>query len=177
MSLVQPRTLPGSTESCPTDTLGYVRNRILLHTTRLIFLVALCLSSCRTAPRTAEAPRPTAKGSPAQEQYKKVVEDQLGPLWYGLAKIHEDSLHLGTVNTTFEIPAAGGLIRNLRVTSNTGGRMDELIARRAIDQLRAPPVPRAILARLHQDYIVFEESFTVYDNADRTPSATPPKNR
>jgi hypothetical protein len=40
--------------------------------------------------------------------------------------------------------------------------MDELIARRAIDQLRAPPVPPEILTQLHQDYFVLEESFTVF---------------
>jgi hypothetical protein len=93
-----------------------------------------------------------------------MVEDRLGPLWYRLADIHVGDLHLGTVNTTFEIAAEGGHVRNLSVTSNTGGRMDELVARRAIDQLWAPPVPPSLLAQLHRDYIVLEESFTIYAN-------------
>jgi hypothetical protein len=84
---------------------------------------------------------------------------------------------VGTVDTTFEIPAAGGKARNLRVTSNTGGRMDELIARKAIDQLRAPPVPPEILAELRRNYMVLQESFTVYENRDPTPSPTPSKER
>jgi hypothetical protein len=36
------------------------------------------------------------------------------------------------------------------------------IALRAIGQLRAPPIPPHALAELHQDYIEFEESFTVF---------------
>ena len=143
----------------------------------LAFPIALCLSSCRTAPPKAEAPKKLAKVSPAQDRYVKTVEDRLGALWYRLVDIHEDSLSLGSVDTTFEIPAAGGRARNLRISSNSGGRMDELVARRAIDQLRAPPIPSAVLALLHQDYMVFEESFTVYDNAHRSPSPTSPKKR
>jgi len=42
--------------------------------------------------------------------------------------------------------------------------MDELIARRAIGQLRAPPVPPEMLAQLHRDYFILEESFTIYAN-------------
>ncbi|HEX4667206.1 MAG TPA: hypothetical protein VH207_11450 [Chthoniobacterales bacterium] len=96
--------------------------------------------------------------------YQKAVEDRLGPIWYELAKIHGNDLHLGTVDTTFEIPAAGGKMRNVRVISNTGGRMDRLIALRALDQLRAPPIPPQVLAELRQDYIEVEESFTVFPN-------------
>ncbi len=130
----------------------------------LIFLIAFCLSSCRTAPPTTERPKPPMKSSSAVERYKKTVEDRLGPIWYRLTTVNMNSLRLGTIATTFEIPAAGGRVRNLRVTSNTGGRMDELIARRAIDQLRAPAVPPEILVQLHQDYIVLEESFTIFAN-------------
>ena len=54
-------------------------------------------------------------------------------------------------------------MRNVRVTSTTGSRIDESIARRAIDQLRAPPIPAAILAKLPHDYLVFEETFTVVE--------------
>jgi hypothetical protein len=42
--------------------------------------------------------------------------------------------------------------------------MDRLIALRAIDQLRAPPIPPQVLAELRQDYIEVEESFTVFPN-------------
>jgi len=48
------------------------------------------------------------------------------------------------------------------VTSNTGGRIDKLIALRAIDQLVASPIPPAVLAELHKDYLEMEESFTVF---------------
>jgi hypothetical protein len=127
----------------------------------LIVLIGLCFSSCQSAPRTSKTSNLQAKFSPAQERYKKTVEDQLGQLWYGLTKLPEDSLQLGTVDTIFEIPAAGGEVRNLRIASNTGGRMDEIVARRAIEQLRAPPIPLEILAQSHRDSIAFEESFTV----------------
>jgi hypothetical protein len=83
-------------------------------------------------------------------------------VWYSLVKVNEGALQIGTIDTTFEIPAGGGQVRNLRVTSNTGGRMAKLIAWSAIDQLRAPPLPPEILAQLEQDYMVFEESFTVF---------------
>ncbi len=97
-----------------------------------------------------------------------MVEDRLGPLWYHLVKINEDALQVGTVATTFEIPAAGGPVRNLTVIKNTGGRMAETIARQAIGQLRAPPVPHEILKQLQQDYFKLEESFTTYENRDAT---------
>lgn len=96
--------------------------------------------------------------------YYKNMEDRLGPIWYELTKIHEDELHLGTVSTTFEIPVAGGKVRNVKVVSNTGGRMNLLIALRAIDQLRAPPVPAVVLSELRADHIVAEESFTIFAN-------------
>lgn len=126
----------------------------------MVFTTALCLSSCTTAPPKPEPPKKLTKVSPAEDRYKKTVEDQLGALWYRLTAVHLDSLQIGTVETTFEIPAAGGPVRNLRIESNTGGRMDELVARRAIDQLRALPVPVAVLA--DRDHIVLEESFTVF---------------
>ncbi|MGH8091862.1 MAG: hypothetical protein ACREIF_00100, partial [Chthoniobacterales bacterium] len=90
---------------------------------------------------------------------------------YVLTKSNIDSLALGTVDTTFEIPAAGGRARNVKVTSNTGGRFDEMIALKAIEQLRAPPVPPEILAQLRQDHFVFDESFTIFAN----PPALPPR--
>jgi hypothetical protein len=141
----------------------------------MVLATALCLSSCTTAPPNPEPPKSLTKNSPAEERYKKTVEDQLGPLWYRLAEAHVDSLQLGTVETTFEILAAGGAARNLRIKSNTGGRIDELVARRAIEQLRAPPVPPAVLA--HHDHITFEELFTMYQNDDRKLSPTPQKKR
>jgi hypothetical protein len=139
-----------------------MKHRAASHTTILIILIGVCFSSCRTALLTAKTSNLPAKASPAQERYKKTVEDRRGLLWYGLIKVNEDALQFGTIDTTFEIPAGGGQVRNLRVTSNTGGRMAELIARRAIDQLRAPPVPPEILAQLQQDYMVFENSFTLF---------------
>jgi hypothetical protein len=136
-----------------------MRNRSLLSAMtvvgRLVFPITLCLSSCRTAPPPVEA-----KLSPEAESYKKTVEDRLGLLWYRLTEVHLNSLNLGTVQTTFEVPAAGGQARSVRVTSTTGNRIDGLIARRAIDQLRAPPIPAAILAQLPHDYLVFEEELS-----------------
>ncbi len=125
-----------------------MRNPELLFLKAPIFIVLLCLSSCRTAPQTIGTPKPPAKASPANKRYQKMVEDRLGQLWYRLVASNEDALDLGTVKTIFEIPAAGGKGRNLRVTSNTGGRMDELVARRAIEQLRAPPIPPDVLGAI-----------------------------
>jgi hypothetical protein len=141
-----------------------------------IFIVLLCLSSCRTVPQTTEVLKPPAKTSPAQERYKKMVEGHLGQLWYRLVASNEGALDLATVKTTFEMPAAGGKVRSLRVISNTGGRMDELIARGAIEQLRAPPIPPDVLAQLGQNYMVFEESFSIYPENDRS-SPTSAKKR
>jgi hypothetical protein len=154
-----------------------MRNAVPTCLKALTFIVLLCLSSCQTAPPIAEAPKPPAKDSPAQERYKKNVEDRLGPLWYRLVNPNTKNLWAGTVDTTFEIFASGGKARNLTVTSNTGGPMDELIARKAIDQLRAPPVPSEILALLHRDYMVLEESFTIYETGNANPSPTPSKER
>jgi hypothetical protein len=126
----------------------------------LISLV--CLSACQTARPKPQAAVKATKTSPAAAPYIKSMEDRLGQVWYQLVRIHETDLYLGRVDTTFEIPAAGGKVRNVKVISNTGGRMDPLIALRAIEQLRAPPIPPQVLAELHQDYIEVEESFTVF---------------
>jgi hypothetical protein len=85
-----------------------MRNPVPSRSKALLFLVALTLCSCQIPPRAAEVPKPPAKASPALERYKKEVEDRLGPIWYRLVDVHENDLHLGTVKTTFEIPAKGG---------------------------------------------------------------------
>jgi hypothetical protein len=123
------------------------------------------LSSCQTP--SPKPPPPikkaeTEKLTPAQQRYKDVVEDRIGAVWYQLTRSYKDLLSLGTVTITCEIPSVGGKARNVRVTSNTGGRMDLLIALRAIDQLRAPPIPPAVLAELRKNYFELEESFTIY---------------
>ena len=121
------------------------------------------LPACQTA-RPKPPPSVTTKDSPAVAAYRKAMEDRLGSIWYQLVKIHEDKLSLGTVSTRFEIAAAGGKPRHLKVVSNTGSVTDASIALRAIAQLRAPPIPPHVLAELHQDYIEFEESFTIFPN-------------
>lgn len=96
--------------------------------------------------------------------YRKAVEDRLGPIWYRLVKIHEDELSAGTVDTTFEIPAVGGKVRKVKLVRNTGNAADAVVVLRAIDGLRAPPIPPQVLAELHQDYLHAEESFAVLAN-------------
>ncbi|MGI8957894.1 MAG: hypothetical protein ACR2II_13415 [Chthoniobacterales bacterium] len=134
-------------------------------------LVSLAfLAACQIAPRKSAAAhsKPIRSESdklpPATARYIKKMEDRLGTYWYALDKIHLDELHVGTVTATFEIPAAGGKVRNVKVTSNTGGRSDALVALRAIDQFRAPPIPADVLAEAHQDYVVVEESFMIFAN-------------
>ena len=142
---------------------------------RVVLPVALFASSCRTVPPKVETPQKPQQSSPATERYKKKVEDRLGPIWYRLVKINEDSLGLGTVTVTFAIPPAAGRVHDLKVTSNTGGRMDELVARGACLQLRAPPVPPEIAAQMPDGYFHMEESFSVFDKAYPPPSPTPKK--
>jgi len=132
-------------------------------------LVAFLIFSCQTAPKRSARIPSTVK------EYTHLVEDQLGPLWYRLIKANEDGVSVGTVKTTFEISAAGGRIRNLKIISNTGGGVSERIAREAIDQLRAPSIPPQLLRQLHQNYIVFEESFTIYEERTPKPSANTKK--
>ena len=98
-----------------------------------------------------------------KKRYRDAVENRIGPVWYRLSEIYNDELHVGTVETTFEIPPEGGAVRNLKIVSDSGGRMDLLIARRAIDQLRPPPIPPDLLRELNHDIlVVMEESFTVF---------------
>jgi hypothetical protein len=134
-------------------------------------MIAFGFASCTTVPET-RAPVPTTF-----EGYKKLVEDRLGPHWDGFVKVSEDLVAVGTVKATFEIPAEGGRARNLKIVSNTGNEVDERIARAAIGRLRAPPIPPAILQREDKDYVLFEESFTIFDNAKPIPSPTPLKKR
>jgi hypothetical protein len=125
----------------------------------LPFLLTLGLLSCQTA-----AP-PYPPNAPATlDGYKKVVEDRLGPIWHQ-AIAADPAVTLGTVKVTFEIPAAGGRPRNLKTVSNTAGPVDERIARHAIEDLRVPPIPRAVLEKLQAgEPLVLDESFTVFQN-------------
>src|SRR4051794_35219234 len=148
--------------------------RVIAFVGRIVVPVALFVSSSVAVPPKAETLKKPAKSSPAAERYKKAVEDKLGPLWYRLAKANEGYLRVGTVDTTFQIPVAGGKAQNLRVTSNTGGGMDVRIGRIAIGQLRAPPVPPEIAAQLSEGHFFVEESFTIYE-AYPSPSPTPSK--
>jgi hypothetical protein len=136
---------------------------------RFILLVtALFLASCRSTP---EWPKTTpATGA----NYKKVVEDRLGPLWCHEVKNNLSAAQVGVVKLTFEIPAAGGHVTNLKVVSNTGGKIDEHIAVTAVNRLRAPPIPQAILESEKSDYLKFEESFTIFEDSSPTPTPIPP---
>jgi hypothetical protein len=122
---------------------------------RIIFLLATVLiCSCQTTP-----PKAPVHIVATKKEYKELVENQLGPIWYRLVEAN-DYVSVGTVETSFEIPAAGGGIRNLKIISNTGNRMDETIVRSAIAALRAPSVPPQVLHGAH--YFVLEESFTIF---------------
>ena len=66
---------------------------------------------------------------------------------------------------TFEIPAAGGHPQNYRVVSNTAAKGNEAVARAAVDQLKAPPVPEAVLKETkNSQFFRMEESFTTYQD-------------
>ena len=103
-----------------------------------------------------------ASHSPAVKRYVESIENQLGPIWYGLVQRYEYRLYIGTVTMTFEIPAEGGKPQNIRVKSYTFSGWDIVIARSAIELLRAPPIPKAVLAEIKGDTLQFEESFTIY---------------
>ncbi len=121
-------------------------------------------SSCRAVPQVPTNVPVTLDG------YKKAVEDQLGPIWYRLVGEKEANLAaIGTVKLIFEIPVAGGRVRNVQVTSNTGGKGDERIALDAVKQLRAPPIPAALLQAQLADHISFDESFTIFENPSPSP--------
>jgi hypothetical protein len=64
----------------------------------LLLLLALGFSSCRTLPEMPANIPPTADG------YKKVMEDQLGPIWYRLVEDNLNEVSVGTVKLTFEVP-------------------------------------------------------------------------
>lgn len=130
----------------------------------VLLLGALGLAACQTAPPQLPKNTPlTADG------YKKAVEDILGPIW-SKAVAPDPDVTVGVVNLTFEIPAAGGAVRNLQTVSNTAGVVDGRIARIAVRQLRVPPIPEAILASEKADRLKFEEFFTVFDDSSPTPA-------
>lgn len=135
----------------------------------LPFLLSLGLSSCHTVipPYPADAPA-------TEEGYKKVVEDRLGSIWYRLVNKQSDYLKVGTVELTCVIPPLGGRVRDIKVTSSTGGHLDKEIAVAAVEEVRAPPIPGALLQKLDHGCFELKESFTVFQERAPTPS---PKNR
>lgn len=118
----------------------------------MLLALVLAVGACSTTPI------PTTT-----EAYKKALEDRLGPLWYHLAKYYSNLLTVGTVEAHFDVPATGGTVRNITIVSNTGNPMDEVIVRRAIQQLHAPPIPPGLLES-GRDYLAFQEKFTLFQN-------------
>ncbi len=126
----------------------------------LSFLFWFGFTSCQSHP---VGKKTAAFAHDAFAKVQEKLEDRLGPPWYRLAEANERLLSVGTTVLKFEIPAAGGRVRNLRVVSNTGGWMNELIARRSILEFRAPPAPPAVREELKGESFSMEESFTVFE--------------
>ena len=138
------------------------------------FLFWFGFSSCQVSPSGQSAKQRAQRLPPTLEDYKQELERRIGSSWYRLVQANADTLSLGTTVVRFNIPAVGGRARNLRVISNTGGWMNELIARKAILEFRAPPVPPAVLKELKGESFSMEEAFTIFENGEPTPS---PKKR
>jgi hypothetical protein len=136
----------------------------------LALIAALVCASCATPPAPAVIPHTT-------EGYKRAVEDRLGPLWYERVRLNAEGASVGTVVASFRIPARGGRVQKVRIVSNTGNKIDELMVRIALGFLRAPPVPPAVLAQLPEDYFYFEESFTLFDKSNPPSSPIPQPKR
>ena len=84
-------------------------------------------------------------------------------LWYHLTTYYNNLLTVGKVEAHFDVPATGGTVRNIRIVSNTGNPMDEVIVIRAIQKLHAPPIPPGLLES-RSDYLTLEETFTIFQN-------------
>ena len=124
-----------------------------------VLLLAVSLASCSSIPALPKSTPPTAAG------YRKYLENRLGPMWTRLMNDHVREVQVGTVQVTFEIPAAGGHPQNYRVVSNTAAKGNEAVARAAIDRLKAPPVPEAVLKETkNSQFFRMEESFTTYQD-------------
>ncbi len=136
----------------------------------LIFLIALTCASCATGPAPAVFP-PTAAG------YTKAVEDRLGPIWYERVRLNENGASLGTVVAKFRIPAEGGRVQKIQIVSNSGNQIDALMVQIALRLLRVPPIPAPLLVKLPEPYFHLEETFTIFDQADSTPTPSPSKKR
>ncbi|MBA3961391.1 MAG: hypothetical protein H0X40_05755 [Chthoniobacterales bacterium] len=129
---------------------------------------ALAMSACSNVPTLPKGTPPTTAG------YTKVMEDRLGPIWYRMVAADQKRT-VGTVKLTFEASASGGHVRNLKIVSNDAGPADERIARAAVERLRLPPIPGAILQKENKHFISCEESFTIYQNPEPAPSPTAKK--
>lgn len=134
----------------------------------LPILLLFGLVSCRTT-----IPEYPANSPATVEGYKKVMEDQLGPIWYRLIRENLESVSVGTVKLTFEIHAAGGRAQNLRLVSNTGSHLDAVIAADAVGKLIVPPIPAGVLQASDHKYLVADESFTVFEKRPASPSPSP----
>jgi hypothetical protein len=132
----------------------------------LPLLLALGLFSCRTV-----IPPYPANALATVEGYKKVVEGLLGPLWYDSILVARGGT-VGTVKLSFEIPAKGGRARHLKILASNTGDGDERIACDAVARLVAPPVPAEVLRSEHRDYLKLEESFTILEAPEPSPSPT-----
>ena len=112
---------------------------------------------------TAEAqtaPIPKTKTA-AWRAYEKAVYDAIGPRWRQLMELNGDLAKPGTVRFTFSIMPNGHVekIKTLENTSNDAGLS---LARRAIDEVRIPPIPPVVLKELPNHRFVDEASFKIF---------------
>jgi hypothetical protein len=143
---------------------SYKKQALTIIASVLAAAAMVCVPACQTSSQQPGwAAVPKEHHSPAMARYYKQMEDRLGTIWYRLVEIHMRELDVGTVATTFEIPAAGGKVRNVKVTSNTAGQLAGSIAVQALTHLQAPPIPREVLAELDKDYLLAGEEFTTYE--------------
>lgn len=96
--------------------------------------------------------------------YRKEITNRIGRLWYALTEKEMESLSTGTVRLNFRV-SSNGVVRNLRIVSNSANDDFGELCVRAVLEAKLPPMPDAVRRQIGHDWLDVENvRFTLYSH-------------
>ncbi|SRR6266487_1773607 len=101
-----------------------------------------------------------AEQTDAKKRFTKLLYDRIGAQWYARVKAHRDELAVGSVHVRLVL-SSQGMIRDLRVLSNTSNERLAMLVLDAIKHVKIPPPPSELVS--HGEF-ENDLTFKVYAN-------------
>jgi TonB family protein len=134
----------------------------------LATLFCTCLLTAHSCFSEPQQPVGQKSDNPAVAAYQKKVYDVIGARWYQIMNRDSDLITLGKIHVTFLILPTGH-VEDIRILRNTSNRHFETVAREAIQSVRIPAIPAAVLRTLPKHRMEEDISFEAFANPQSPP--------